>query len=67
MINLVRMTEEQYKKFFEKTVREYAEENVKEGRWTESESIKRAIKQQMIVCLKVFKRMVIICVHRIMT
>ncbi|MBY6038324.1 GNAT family N-acetyltransferase [Fictibacillus nanhaiensis] len=45
MINLVRMKEEQYKRFFEETVREYAEENVKEGRWTPSESIERAIKE----------------------
>lgn len=45
MITLVRMNEEQYKRFFEETVREYAEENVKEGRWTPSESIGRAIKE----------------------
>ncbi|KEO83966.1 GNAT family N-acetyltransferase [Tumebacillus flagellatus] len=45
MIHLVRMTEEQYKTFFEETVREYAEENVKEGRWTPSESMERATQE----------------------
>ena len=45
MINLVPMNEEQYKRFFEETVKEYAEENVKAGRWTTSESIKQATKE----------------------
>ncbi|MCS1351496.1 N-acetyltransferase [Mechercharimyces sp. CAU 1602] len=45
MINLVRMNEEQFSSFFEETVREYAEEYVKEGRWTPSESIERATKE----------------------
>ncbi|QSO54298.1 GNAT family N-acetyltransferase [Alicyclobacillus curvatus] len=45
MIGLVRMTQEQYEKFFEEAVRGYAEENVNEGRWTASESIERATKE----------------------
>lgn len=45
MITLVRMNAEQYKRFFEETVREYGEENVRGGRWTPSESIGRAIKE----------------------
>lgn len=45
MISLVQMTEEQYEKFFEDAVREYAEENVNEGRWSQSESIERATKE----------------------
>lgn len=45
MMNLVRMNEDQYKRFIDETVREYAEENVKDGRWTPAESIERATKE----------------------
>lgn len=45
MISLVQMTEKQYEKFFEEAIREYAEENVNEGRWSQSESIERAAKE----------------------
>ncbi|QPC45586.1 GNAT family N-acetyltransferase [Mangrovibacillus cuniculi] len=45
MIHLIKMNENQYNKFFEETVKEYAEENVKEGRWTSSEAMDRARKE----------------------
>jgi len=45
MITLNQMTDEQYKNFLDIAIKDYAEDHVKDGKWTAAESLERSTEE----------------------